>query len=305
MKNIFLLIPLFFIVACKEANNEGISSASNKSRVTESQITISKNDIQKLSCEDVINTIVKSSNLDTRNQSTFFTQIDRIENNKITIHVYFENNLSDNPKEKQIVESTIAWLELDPNELTLFNTTADPENPIELSFDKKILERNNVFDACGITRISNSKSIKKDLKKSVLPVDFDEYYKACVYPFDSIVCNNKYPKYLYKENDDFAKMLGKDYHPSDYMYLPKINNYQPIILCYTDSDVESYDLIIINNEKIISSLEIGIMDGQTITQFSISKDYLITLYKKKNSKEKNKKWKSYQINQNGIISEIK
>ena len=303
MKNIFLLISLLSLFACKESNNETENSLNNNFAI-ETKIKTSQTEIQNKSCEEIINKIVKSSNLDIRNQKTFFTQIDRIEKNNLTIHVYFENNLSDDPNKKQIVESTIAWLELNPNESTLFNTTADPDNPIALNFDKKILLNSNIFDNCQISRIAKTKSIEKDLNYAVLPIDFDEYYDKCVYPYDSIVCNKKYPKYLYKENDNFAKIIGKDFRPSDYMYLQKINNLQPIILCNTDSDTSSYDLIIVENNKIISSLEIGVMNGQSITQFNISKDYIITLFKRKNTNEKNKKWKAYKITQKGIISEL-
>ena len=66
-------------------------------------------------------------------------------------------------------------------------------------------------------------------------------------------------------------------------YLPKIKDYQPMILCNTDSDIESYDLVVLSGNKVISSLEIGLMDGESITQFNISKDYIISLYKRKNT----------------------
>lgn len=304
MKNIFLLLSFFILFSCKNPQNDSSKIEDNKSL----EIPKTKGleiETSKLTCEAVIYKIIKSSNLDTKNQKTFFTQIDRIENNKITIHVYFENNLSDNPKVKQMVESTLAWLELDPNESTLYNTTADPDNPIRLNFDKTILESNNFFEICGIVKSLKSKSFEKNINYTTLPIDFDDYYSACVNPYDSIICNKKYPKYFYKENDDFAKLIGKNYHPTDYMYLPKLKDFQPVILCYTETDTESYDLIILNNNRVISTLEIGIMDGQSITQFNVSKDYIITLFKRKNSEEKNKKWKSYKINENGIILELK
>ncbi|MBF4516826.1 hypothetical protein IRZ71_10740 [Flavobacterium sp. ANB] len=260
----------------------------------------------KLTCEDIAYQIVKSSNLELRGQKDFLTQIDRIEGDNITIHVYIENNISEDPKTKQIVESTIAWLSLNVNDNKLFNTTADPDNPIELNFDKKILSENDVFSLCQIVKKEKKEVVSNQaIKYSILPIDFDEYYKACVNPYDSIQCNKNYPKYFYKENDAIAKFFGNNFHPSDYMYLPKLNDYQPIILCNTDSDTESYDLIVLNNDKIISSLEIGIMDGGSITQFVISKDYKINLYKRKNTTEKNVFFKSYNIDKNGSIVEIK
>ena len=47
------------------------------------------------------------------------------------------------------------------------------------------------------------------------------------------------------------------------------------------------------------------MDGNTIKQFQISKDYKISIYKMKNSNDLKKKWKSYTINKKGEIIEDK
>jgi hypothetical protein len=308
MKKIIFLVSLVFIISCKKSNSKELNPVV-KNKVAYSEKTIindSTIQVKNLTCEEIINKIVKTSNLNTRNQNNYYTQIDRIEGDNITIHVYFENNLSDDPKNNQMVESTIAWLLFNPNDGKLYNTTSDPDNPIELNFDKRILDKNKVFEACKIIhKEKDILSIKTDIKFCVLPIDFDEYYSSCVNPYDSIKCKKNYPKYSYDEREDFAKTIGDKYHPNEYMYLPKLDNYQPIILCNTDSDTESYDLIIVNNNKIISSLEIGLMDGQFITQFNIAKDYTINLYKKKNSSEKNKKWKSYKINPDGIISELK
>lgn len=295
MKRIIIVVITLLLISCKDSKKQE-TNVSLKDKVVENT---------KLTCEDIAYQIVKSSNLDVRGEKDFLTQIDRIEGDNITIQVYIENNVSDDPKKKQIVESTIAWLILNVNDNKLFNTSADPDNPIELDFDKKILNEKDVFSVCQITK-KEKKSIvlNQKIRYSILPIDFDEYYKACVNPYDSIKCNKNYPKYFYKEEDPIAEIFGNNFHPSDYMYLPKLNNYQPILLCNTDSDIESYDLVILNNNKIISSLEIGIMDGESIMQFNISKDYVINLYKKKNATQKSIFFKSYNINDKGIIVEV-
>lgn len=296
MKRIVIIVVSLILFSCKDSKTQE-SNDLPKNVIAENT---------KLTCEDIAYQIVKSSNLELRGQKNFLTQIDRIEGDKITIHVYIENNLSDDPNKKQIVESTIAWLSLNVNDNKLFNTTADPDNPIELDFDKKILSENDVFSLCQITK-KEKKDIVSDQKNkySILPIDFDDYYKSCVNPYDSIKCNKNYPKYFYRKEDKIAKILGNNFHPSDYMYLPKLNDYQPVILCNTDSDNESYDLVVLNNDKLISSLEIGIMDGESIMQFNISKDYKINLYKRKNTNEKGILFKSYSIDNNGSIVEIK
>lgn len=298
MKKILIIGLALTLIGCKDNNFK-----VNKKKETNLEIT-SRNQ-KELTCEDIIYKIVKSSNLKFEKKNVFLTSIDRIEDDDIIIHVFFENNLSDNPKEKQIVESTIAWLSLNPNKLKLYNTTADPDNPIELNFDKNILNENDIFNTCQIFKKEIKIVSNALLKYSKLPIDFDEYYKVCVYPYDSLACSNNYPKYSFNENDQIAKVFGKKYNPNNYMYLPKLNNYQPMILCNTDTDIESYDLVVSNGSEIISSLEIGLMDGESIIQFVITKDYVINLYKRKNSTEKNVKWKSYNINLDGKILEIK
>lgn len=295
MKRLITVVVSLILISCKDSKQQE-SNESLKNVIVENT---------KLTCEDVVYKIVKSSDLELRGEKDFLTQIDRIEGDIIIIHVYFENNLSDDPKTKQIVESTIAWLSLNVNNKKLFNTTADPDNPIELNFDKKILSQNNIFSLCQIVKKENKDVVSNEnIRYSILPVDFDEYYKACVNPYDSIKCNKNYPKYFYKEEDSIAEIFGNNFHPIDYMYLPKLNDYQPIILCNTDSDIESYDLVILNDNKIISSLEIGIMDGESITQFNISKDYIISLFKRKNTNQKSVFYKSYIINNLGRIVEI-
>lgn len=287
MKKIFIIVSLI-LISCKDFKLEKPNDLL-KDTPTENV---------EINCENFVYQIVKSSKLDLRGQNDFLTKIDRIEGDNITIQVYIENNVSEDPKVKQIVESTIAWLVLNVNDIKLYNTSADPDNPLEVEFDKNILSQNDIFSLCQIEKkdLSNEK-----IKYSNLPIEFDEYYKACVNPYDSIKCDNNYPKYYFKEDNAIAKVFGNNFHPSDYMYLPKIKDYQPMILCNTDSDIESYDLVVLSGNKVISSLEIGLMDGESITEFNISKDYIISLYKRKNTTEKKVFFKSYIIDDKGSI----
>ncbi|MBS7231167.1 hypothetical protein KHA90_09025 [Flavobacterium psychroterrae] len=107
-------------------------------------------DKSKLTCEDIMFEIVKSSDLDLKDYKNYFVRIERIENDSITLQVNIENNLSDNPKEKQMVESTIAWLLFLPNEAKLWNTSADPENPVKVNYNFNNLE--NIYKACNISK---------------------------------------------------------------------------------------------------------------------------------------------------------
>ena len=95
-----------------------------------------------------------------------------------------------------------------------------------------------------------------------------------------------------------------EYSYNEYLYLPPINSEQPIILCNTETDIETYDLVIVESNRIKSSLTIGHMDGNEIIDFTISSDYLITLYKYQDATVKRKKWKTFRINKSGIFYEI-
>ncbi|GEM_PF-1226103 len=298
MKKILIIIIIIslILISCKDSKLNKPNDSLKETSAENVEIT----------CGDIVYQIVKSSKLDLRGQNDFLTKIDRIEGDNVTIQVYIENNVPEDPKVKQIVESTIAWLVLNVNDRKLYNTSADPDNPIEVEFDTNILSQNDIFSLCKIEK----KEVKKDfanekIRYSILPIEFDEYYKACVNPYDSIKCDNNYPKYFFKEDNAIAKVFGNNFHPSDYMYLPKIKDYQPMILCNTDSDIESYDLVVLSDNKIISSLEIGLMDGESITQFNISKDYTISLYKRKNTTEKKVLYKSYVIDNKGAIVDKK
>ncbi|OXA91248.1 hypothetical protein [Flavobacterium hercynium] len=295
MKRIVIVLVFLIVqISCKDTNSQKVNYPHQNIVLKEKQFT----------CEDIAYQIVKSSNLELRGRKEFLTQIDRIEEDNIIIQVYIENNISDNPKTKQIVESTIAWLKLNVYDCKLYNTSADPDNPIELDFDKKLLEKNNIFKLCDIVKKEKKIILSNtNIKYSILPVNFDEYYQTCVHPYDSIKCNENYPKYVYNDGDPIAEIFQGKFHPSEYMYLPKVKDYQPVLLCNTDFDIESYDLVIIKNNKIISSLEIGVMDGESIMQFNISKDYLISVNTKKNGTQKSTLFKTYKINQDGVLVE--
>jgi hypothetical protein len=142
MKNAVIIVFILLVISCKDSKTQELKG-SLKDEVAKDT---------KLSCEDIMFEIVTSSDLNLKDYKDYFVRIERIENDSITLQVYIENNLSDNPKEKQMVESTLAWLLFLPNEQKLLNVTADPDNPVEMDFDKKILSRNDVFNLCQIMK---------------------------------------------------------------------------------------------------------------------------------------------------------
>ncbi len=147
MKNLFYYVTLFLLIitSCKEKNIDNVKKDS-KTELIKSDTIINK----KLSCNEIIRKVIESSDLDLKIYKDYFVRIDEIENDSIKIKVYVENNLSDNPNEKQIVESVIAWLLFLPNESKLLNVTADPDNPVDLKF--KYNDINSICESCNIKR---------------------------------------------------------------------------------------------------------------------------------------------------------
>lgn len=293
---ILLLILLNNILSCKQNSDKGLSNIVKR----EKEVI----NTQKLTCQEIVEKIVKSSDLNLKDYKNYFIDIDKIENDSISIHVYFENNLSNDPKQKQIVESTIAWLLLLPNDQTLYNVTVDPEKPVELKFDKNILTYNDIFRACEISK--ENIHLKGDIKykTAILPFNFKDFYTACVYPSDEKKCNENYPKYDYDKKSELFKIIGNKFYFSEYTYLPIINDFKPVILYDNTSDIESYYLIVIKNGKIISNLLIAKMDGESIQDFNITKEYAIILYKAKNSNDPKKEIGRYKISDNGNIIKL-
>lgn len=114
---------LFLATSCKK------DSVINETKISYEQQDVKNknlNNNQKTTCEDIIYNIVKSSSLKLNDYKNYFVRVDAVKGDSITVKVYVENNLSDNPKQKQIVESVIAWLLFLPNEEKLFNITTDP-----------------------------------------------------------------------------------------------------------------------------------------------------------------------------------
>lgn len=132
-----------------------------------------------------------------------------------------------------------------------------------------------------------------------LPFDFDRYYKACYE--DQKSCHDNYPSYNFPEDRKILEDYGIKENPTIFFMLPKINNSQPFILGYTDSDVEGYYLTISKKRKVISSLQIAKFDGKSVNDFIITKDFKIELYSRKNTDEKRVLNKIYKIQEDGTI----
>ncbi|SDJ81197.1 hypothetical protein [Chryseobacterium jejuense] len=178
--------------------------------------------------------------------------------------------------------------------------------------DEYILDAQESFKEFAASLIKNKKveipqvneqgnSANTKYRISALPFDHEDYYSTCYVKFDEKECANRYPKYSYPENKNILEEYGIKDIPTSFFMLPKINNVQPFILAYTDSDIEGYDLIVAAKNKVISSLQIAEFDGETVNDFIITKNFEIELYTRKNTTEKRILKKKYRIQPDGKI----
>lgn len=137
---------------------------------------------------------------------------------------------------------------------------------------------------------------------NVLPFDFETYYTVCDKNIKE--CEVRYPFYTYPENKNILEYYGIKKNPSKFFLLPKINNLQPIILAYLDSDIEGYDLIISEKGNIISFLEIAKFDGEKIEDFIIKENFEVELYLRKDASQQRLIQKRYKMQDNGSIIQI-
>lgn len=197
MKNLFyyLAFIFFLITSCKEKNFENIKK-ENKTESIKRDIITNKN----LTCNEIIRKVIESSDLNLKIYKDYFVRIEEIKNDSINIQVYFKNNLSDNPNEKQIVESTIAWLLFLPNENKLLNVTADPDNPVNLKFKYNDLKL--ICESCDIKRDTVVRRIDKreDCKDVVLEMGSG---RVCILKLTNI--NNAYLDIIKNEEVEDVK----------------------------------------------------------------------------------------------------
>lgn len=160
MKNYIIIIVFTVFLSCKKENNEKDNLTPNREVIDSSKDTAKKE--KTLDCDQLIYDLVVSTDV-TKGYKDFFTRIEKNDGEKIVIQVYFENNLSDDSKAPQIVESTIAWLEFIPSQSKLVNVTIDPNDPVELEFDRNLIEE-QLFKSCNVTQIKEKERTvnKKD-----------------------------------------------------------------------------------------------------------------------------------------------
>lgn len=290
-----IILFLFFVtISCKKNDlNQTLIERKQNNQVANTNLNVTFDDSFILSC---------GSGCAMRYIPEIITQHGQTINVKFKIETYINEELSETSYEKyNFIYNASGILDKILNER---DNTDVLENLMPVAqeefreFCKNLLKNKNV----DVSKLSKSKQVSNsnNLKFITLPFDFENYYSTCI-DEDSKDCEKKYPSYSYSENKDILKDFGVKDEPTSFFMLSKIKNLQPIILAFTDSDVEGYFLKVINNNKVISSLQIGKMDGENISDFIIKNNYEVEIYSRKDSNEKRVLEKKYKIQDDGLI----
>lgn len=158
MKQSAILFFVLFMFGCQKASNKAEPIAEVKSAEVVQPKTVEQN--SEIYCEEFFRQLVLSSNLPAvKNYKDVFIRIESSSDDKIVLELYVKNNLSESSQNKQVVENAVAWLNFIPGSEKLFDITADPEEPVEISFKKELLTQYDFRKVCGITTRKNEKSI--------------------------------------------------------------------------------------------------------------------------------------------------
>ena len=286
---------VFFLITCLLYFSCSTASQKQQIKTSTSNRKIERVDSFK-SCDDKLRElIVSSANFENPFKNQLKAKITEKNDEIFTIELYVEDSGVNSI-------NTVGWIKLNTHEQSLIDITNDPDDGILLQYNKDLY--NDYITRC-LHINSDGKLIRQnDINYCKLPFDFNDYYNSG----NTDKVNRIYPTYTYNPKDNLSKLVkryfGVEYSYNEYLYLPPINSEQPIILCNTETDIETYDLVIVESNRIKSSLTIGHMDGNEIIDFTISSDYLITLYKYQDATVKRKKWKTFRFNKNGIFYEI-
>lgn len=159
MKFLFLTFIIFiFFFACEEKPNHTLLvQAIQEKEVQDNKIYTS--------CEEAITDIVKSSNaIAIKNFKNIQVRINNLTIEKISIELYVSNDISENPAEKKVSESSVGWLEFFPLTKKLQDITNDPENPELLKYDSTILEKNDISKLCGLLNVNSNSNNQNNIK---------------------------------------------------------------------------------------------------------------------------------------------
>lgn len=202
MKTMYLITFLFLLFfSCKKY--DGATSAYSQS--INKEVVTQRSEGLDNPCDKILTSIVKSS---TASAVKSFEDLQvrgtEISSEKITIELYVKTDVSENPSVKKISDRTVGWLIYFPGTAELKDITEDTENPLTLSFDKKIVSKHDVRKYCNL--------FESDINKNQInPTEQVNCYRAKNEPYSFIdVCEFDQSKDLNYLHNQISKKFDQD-----------------------------------------------------------------------------------------------
>lgn len=152
MRKINIVLYLFILLA--------IIACSKKNESNENKISLTSTR-QESDCEKILFQLFYTSDFEKKEK--YEVRIDNIRNDTIIIKAFTRNNLSDDPKTQEIVESVVGWFIIPPKRDAVY-LSLNALDPIEPNF-KKIKTKQNFFrEFLNCNNQKQTNEIKNEIK---------------------------------------------------------------------------------------------------------------------------------------------
>lgn len=142
-------IVVFFALVLFSCQGQSTNKAQQKTDTVDAKNIVPKKNT--VSCEQVATQLVKSSNAVALSQfgdTLVQAAVAYLDPEKLTIKLYVINDISETPSEKRLVERAVGWLEFYQKTGQLLDITNDPDNPLTLRYDKRIVQEHDLSSLC-------------------------------------------------------------------------------------------------------------------------------------------------------------
>jgi hypothetical protein len=264
---ITLIYLLFVFSAATSAASSAASSAAT------SAVTHAAPAPGTSSCQADLTNLIVPDLKTPMNKKDISAELDDHNNGIYRVRLFVE---ADHPN-RQV---SIGWVMLDTNKRIAYDITRDEEYPDRLEIDAEKYKR-YVAEclAPAPAQASQASQASRATADTRLPFTFDRYYRCTAGMAKADECADRIHAYPV---DTLDGALKKQIDPSmdTVLFMPPMKDLKIVLAGRTETDVNIYVLYAFRNDRLVSSNLLGKMDGHIIQTFDISKDYLITTYRK-------------------------
>lgn len=154
MKNINVLIFVAFL------STFNVISCTKKNELYDKSTPIGATKKSR-DCEEVLLQLIYNSDFKTTEK--YSVRIDTVRNDTIIIKAFVKNNLSDTPKNKQIVESVVGWFIIPPKKDALY-LSLNALDPIDPNFKKIKTNKKILRDFLNCSNKKKESTMTKEIK---------------------------------------------------------------------------------------------------------------------------------------------